>query len=109
MPTYQHKCAKHGKFDEVRPIRDAENQAKCPRCGELCDKSFDYVPMECGEIIGAGDTTTTLSDPNDKTKPYRFKEGTKAGQKAELRRLMEERFQKNNKAPWKVNIDIAEN
>jgi hypothetical protein len=60
-------------------------------------------------MVGSGDTTTVISDPNNKTQPYRFKEGTKAGQKAEIRRVMEERFQRDNKAPWKVGIDVAEN
>lgn len=108
MPTYQHKCAAHGVFDDVRSIREASRDVPCPVCGALCANNFDYVPQLPGAIIGAGDTTTTISDPNDKTKPYRFKEGTKAGQKAEIRRVMEERFQRDNKAPWKVDVDVSE-
>ena len=85
---------------------------------------FDYDPTEqlaaaklrplaCSQekqvikVIGSGDTTTTIYDPNDVTKPYRFKEGTEAGQKAEIRRVMEDKFQKNNKAPWHVGVDVS--
>lgn len=108
MPTYQHKCPDHGVFEDVRSIREAEAGAACPKCGLVCANNFDFAPQAPGAIIGAGDTTTTISDPNDKSKPYRFKEGTKAGQKAEIRRVMEERFQRDNKAPWKVDVDVSE-
>lgn len=89
-------------------MREAEAGACCPKCGVKCENNFEYKPPPVGAIIGSGDITTVISDPNDKTKPYRFKTGDRKGQKAEIRRVMEERFQRDNKAPWNVDIDVSE-
>ena len=56
-------------------------------------------------IYGAGDTTINVYG-ND-NKPYRFTEGSKKGQMAELKHRMEERFVKNNKAGWPVEVDVT--
>lgn len=59
-----------------------------------------------GAVIGSGDTTNSIYGQDGR--PYRFKEGTKSGQKAEIRAVMEKRFQENNKAPWRVGVDVYE-
>lgn len=88
---------------------DPTEQLEFAKTRPTCAEGEKAAAWSKQHMIGSGDTTTVIADPNDKTKPYRFKEGTKAGQKAEIRRVMEERFQRDNKASWKVGIDVAEN
>lgn len=47
MPTYEHRCAVHGAFEERRDHRLAGDPAGCPVCGEPSPRVF-------GLSIGGG-------------------------------------------------------
>lgn len=54
-------------------------------------------------VFGSGDKTTAVYEDG---KPYRFREGSKKGQMAELKRKVEENVVKKNKAPWSVEGNV---
>lgn len=36
MPLYEHECSKHGKFEELRDLKESGKSALCPICKESC-------------------------------------------------------------------------
>ena len=40
MPTYTHRCAEHGDFDDVRSFAQSGDAAWCPTCGVSCIREF---------------------------------------------------------------------
>ncbi len=94
MTTYVHKCPEcEHTFEEVRPMAKAGKLPACPECDrEKCPQVFTVLG-EGGrahvKVISAGDETTVVL--NDDGTPYRFKSGDEKGQKAELKRVLEQR------------------
>ena len=82
MPTYQHSCKTHGKFEDVRPISRSSELVACPKCGELCEQNFDGTTRMVGAIVGSGDTTSILKNADGSD--YRLKERTKKDQRREI-------------------------
>lgn len=56
-------------------------------------------------VFGSGDKTINVY--GDDGKPYRFTEGSRKGQISELKHRMEKRFVEQNKAAWKVDVDVT--
>ena len=91
MIIYEHRCMKCRKaFDDVRPIGQFAKLPPCPYCGEKgCPQIYSTTSIGRAhvKVISAGDETTVVLNA-DHT-PYRFKEGSEKGQKAELKRQLE--------------------
>lgn len=93
MPIYEYKCSNQkckswGKSFETFQKMSDEPLKKCPDCKK--DKLFKCLSMPAaGAVVGAGDKTTVMN--GDDGKPYRFKSGTKLGQKKELERELNRR------------------
>ncbi|MBZ2183809.1 MAG: zinc ribbon domain-containing protein [Bryobacter sp.] len=58
MPIYEYRCEKCGSgFEKLRPMREAEEPAECPRCGYVVTKkqwSTCCVATGSGGGAGAG-------------------------------------------------------
>lgn len=91
MPTYDQQCpACEHIFAHVRPMAQCGNKQTCPHCGDKgCRQVYLNASKGRVKVISAGDETTVIL--NDDNTPYRFKEGTEKGQKAELKRELERR------------------
>ena len=91
MPAYDHRCMECRKvFEDVRPMEEASKIPVCPYCDcKDCPQVFTTASIGRVKVISAGDETTVIL--NDDHTPYRFKEGTEKGQKAELKRELERR------------------
>lgn len=95
VPRYDYKC-NNAKCDawakqiEVFQKMSDDPLTKCPTCKK--DKLVKLLSLPAGNkapMVGAGDETTITN--GDDGKPYRFKSGTKTGQKKELESLLNRR------------------
>ncbi len=53
MPTFEHACAHCGtQFDDLRPMSESANMAKCPECGTMAGRSYSRssAPTVRGDI-----------------------------------------------------------
>jgi putative FmdB family regulatory protein len=89
MPIYIHKCAKCGEFEDFRKMAHAKRLPACPACGRKKCKRVFTTQVSNVKVVGVGDTCTTIL--NDDGTPYRFKTGTEAAQKKEIKEVLNKR------------------
>ena len=45
MPLYDYKCASHGLFHELVPLRESGDSHACPTCGTLSPRVLMVAPQ----------------------------------------------------------------
>lgn len=45
MPTYEYKCPKGHKYEEVRGINEDQTREDCPECGDPLARIFSAPPI----------------------------------------------------------------
>jgi putative FmdB family regulatory protein len=89
VPIYVHSCLKCGEFEDFRKIARARQLPKCPACGRKRCKQVFTTQGGNIKVVGVGDTCMTIL--NDDGTPYRFKTGTEAAQKKEIKEVLNKR------------------
>jgi putative FmdB family regulatory protein len=40
MPLYEYECARHGAFEQMRPVSESALEQKCPECGAVAPRAI---------------------------------------------------------------------
>jgi putative FmdB family regulatory protein len=83
MPLYEFECKKCEEvFNELRPMKDAPEKAKCPKCKKVCKRHYGDMNFICKGVgwpsknIRRG-IDVTSSNPFEAEEANRIKKGFK--------------------------------